>query len=37
LGIPQVEYLQTERLRLETEGPLEVYADGEFFAVHLLK
>jgi diacylglycerol kinase (ATP) len=30
LGIPQVEYLQTERLRLETEKPLEVYADGEY-------
>ena len=30
LGIAQVEYLQTERLRLETEKPLEVYADGEY-------
>jgi len=30
LGIPQVEYLQTEGLRLETEKPLEVYADGEY-------
>jgi diacylglycerol kinase (ATP) len=30
LNIPQVEYFQTERLRLETERPLEVYADGEY-------
>lgn len=30
LTIPQVEYFQTERLRLETEEPLEVYADGEY-------
>ncbi|HXM19820.1 MAG TPA: diacylglycerol kinase family protein [Terriglobales bacterium] len=30
LRIPQVEYFQTERLRLETEDPLDVYADGEY-------
>jgi diacylglycerol kinase (ATP) len=30
LSIPQVEYFQTERLRLETEGPFDVYADGEY-------
>jgi len=30
LSIRQVEYFQTERLRLETEGPLDVYADGEY-------
>jgi diacylglycerol kinase (ATP) len=30
LGIPQVEYFQTERLQLETEKPLDVYADGEY-------
>ena len=30
LRIRQVEYFQTERLRLETEGPLAVYADGEY-------
>jgi diacylglycerol kinase (ATP) len=30
LSIPQVEYFQTERLRLETGAPLDVYADGEF-------
>jgi diacylglycerol kinase (ATP) len=30
LGIPEVKYFQTERLRLETERPLEVYADGEY-------
>ncbi len=30
LSIPGVEYFHAERLRLETEKPLEVYADGEF-------
>lgn len=30
LSIPQVEYFQTESLRLETEEPIEVYADGEY-------
>jgi diacylglycerol kinase family enzyme len=30
LSIPQVDYFQTERLRLETEEPLDVYADGEY-------
>jgi len=30
LSIPQVEYFRTERLRLETDRPLEVYADGEY-------
>jgi diacylglycerol kinase (ATP) len=30
LSIPQVEYFQTERLRLETEKPVDVYADGEY-------
>jgi diacylglycerol kinase (ATP) len=30
LSIPQVEYFQTGRLRLETEKPLDVYADGEY-------
>jgi diacylglycerol kinase (ATP) len=30
LGIPKVEYFQTDRLRLESEKPLDVYADGEF-------
>jgi len=30
LSIPGVEYFQTERLRLETETPFEVYADGEY-------
>ncbi len=30
LGIRGVEYFQAERLRLETETPLEVYADGEY-------
>jgi diacylglycerol kinase (ATP) len=30
LSIPQVEYFQADRLRVETETPLEVYADGEY-------
>ena len=30
LGIPQVEYFQTERLRIETQNPTDVYADGEY-------
>lgn len=30
LNIAEVEYFQTESLELETEGPLEVYADGEY-------
>ncbi len=30
LGIRGVEYFQTARLRLETEAPLDVYADGEY-------
>jgi len=30
LSIPQVGYFQAERLRLETERPLDVYADGEY-------
>jgi diacylglycerol kinase (ATP) len=30
LRIPQVEYFQAEQLRLETEEPLDVYADGEY-------
>jgi diacylglycerol kinase (ATP) len=30
LSIRQVEYFQTERLRLETEEPFDVYADGEY-------
>jgi diacylglycerol kinase (ATP) len=30
LGIPEVEYFQAERLRLETDRPLDVYADGEY-------
>jgi diacylglycerol kinase (ATP) len=29
LEMPEVEYLQTPHLRVETEPPLEVYADGE--------
>jgi diacylglycerol kinase (ATP) len=27
---PEVEYLQTDRLRIETEQPIDVYADGEY-------
>ncbi len=30
LSIPEVKYFQTERLRLETEHPMDVYADGEY-------
>jgi diacylglycerol kinase (ATP) len=30
LGIPEVGYFQTESLRIETERPLDVYADGEY-------
>jgi diacylglycerol kinase (ATP) len=30
LSVPQVEYFQAHRLRLETEKPLDVYADGEY-------
>lgn len=30
LSIRQVEHFRTERLRLESEEPLEVYADGEY-------
>jgi diacylglycerol kinase (ATP) len=30
LGIKEVEYFQASRLRIETEHPLEVYADGEY-------
>lgn len=30
LSIPQVEYFQATRLRVETESPLDVYADGEY-------
>jgi len=30
LNIPQVEYLQTARILIETDAPLEVHADGEY-------
>jgi diacylglycerol kinase (ATP) len=30
LGIREVNYFQTERARVETEYPLDVYADGEY-------
>lgn len=30
LRMPEVEYLQTAGLRIETEQPLDVYADGEY-------
>jgi len=30
LSIPEVKYFQAERLRLETEQPMDVYADGEY-------
>ena len=30
LGVPQVKYFQTVRMRLEIEKPMDVYADGEY-------
>jgi diacylglycerol kinase family enzyme len=30
LTVSQVEYFQTERLKLETDAPQDVYADGEY-------
>ena len=30
LSIPEVEYFQASRVRVETEAPLDVYADGEY-------
>jgi diacylglycerol kinase (ATP) len=30
LGIPEVKYFQEERLSLESERPMDVYADGEY-------
>jgi diacylglycerol kinase (ATP) len=30
LSLPEVNYFQAERLRLETDKPYEVYADGEY-------
>jgi diacylglycerol kinase (ATP) len=30
LNVPEVEYFQTPRVRVETEHPLDVYADGEY-------
>ena len=30
LGMREVEYLQTPCLKVETEKPLDVYADGEY-------
>jgi diacylglycerol kinase (ATP) len=30
LSIPEVEYFQSSRVRIETEDPLDVYADGEY-------
>ena len=30
LSMPEVEYLQASRVRVETEHPLDVYADGEY-------
>lgn len=30
LALPQVNYFQTEKLRIDTETPLDVYADGEY-------
>jgi diacylglycerol kinase (ATP) len=30
LSIPEVEYFQASQVRVETEAPLDVYADGEY-------
>lgn len=30
LGIPEVHYFQAKRLKLESDRPLDVYADGEY-------
>ena len=30
LEMPEVAYSKSERVRVETEVPLEIYADGEF-------
>jgi diacylglycerol kinase (ATP) len=30
LGVSKVEYFQTERVRVETQSPMDVYADGEY-------
>ena len=30
LKVPEVEYFQTESLRIETDPPADIYADGEF-------
>jgi diacylglycerol kinase (ATP) len=30
LGLPEVKYFQTDSLRIETESPSDVYADGEY-------
>jgi diacylglycerol kinase family enzyme len=30
LKVPEVEYFQASRVRVETERPLDVYADGEY-------
>jgi diacylglycerol kinase (ATP) len=37
LNIPQVEYFQTSALRIETERPLDVYADGEYVCRTLIE
>lgn len=29
-ALPEIQYFQTDRLRVQTETPLDVYADGEF-------
>jgi diacylglycerol kinase (ATP) len=30
LSVPEVQYFQSARVRVETEHPLDVYADGEY-------
>ena len=30
LNLPEIEYLLTEHVRIETESPMDIYADGEY-------
>src|SRR5262249_6097760 len=37
LRVPEVEYFQVSRLRVETEHPMDVYADGEYVCRTLME
>ena len=30
MGLPEIAYVQTERVLIETQSPMDIYADGEF-------